>query len=69
MNGGYRAGMARIVIPTLGLVTAVLAAVLLGSIAHNELGITSDTIRTDALTSAGFICVAVACGTLLKRDR
>jgi hypothetical protein len=61
--------MDRLVIPALALVIAVVVAILFGNFAHDDLGIAIDTIRTDALTSAGFLCVIVACGTLLKRNR
>ncbi len=46
---------------------AVLSAILFGSIAHDWLGIATDTIRTDALIAAFFVCVGVAGGTLLRR--
>ncbi len=46
---------------------AVLSAILFGSIAHDRLGIATDTIRTDALIAACFVCVAVAGGALLRR--
>jgi hypothetical protein len=48
---------------------AVFVAILFGDFAYNGLGIAIDTIRTDALASAGFLCVIVACGTFLKRSR
>ena len=46
---------------------AVLSAMLFGSIAHDWLGIATDTIRTDALIAAFFVCVGVAGGALLRR--
>jgi hypothetical protein len=61
--------MGRLVIPALALVMAVFVAILFGDFAYNGLGIAIDTIRTDALASAGFLCVIVACGTFLKRSR
>ena len=46
---------------------AALSAIVFGSIAHDWLGIATDTIRTDALIAASFVCVAVAGGALLRR--
>ncbi len=69
MNGGYHADMTRIVIPILALVIAVMVATLFGIIVHDWLGIPSDAIRIDALTSAAFIGFAAACEALLKRNR
>ncbi len=46
---------------------AVLSAILFGSVAHDWLGIAPDTIRTDALIAAFFVCVGVAGGGLLRR--
>jgi hypothetical protein len=40
---------------------------LVGVVAHNELGIPSDTIRNDALTSAGFISIVLVWGSILRR--
>jgi len=48
---------------------AVFVAILFGDFAYNGLGIPINTIRTDALASAGFLCVIVAFGTFLKRNR
>ena len=63
--------MPRLVVPifVLGaaIMAAVLSAILFGSIAHDWLGIATDTIRTDALIAASFVCVAVAGGALLRR--
>jgi hypothetical protein len=61
--------MARIASPIFALVAAVMAATLFGSTVHDWLGISRDAIRTDALVSATFICIAVACGALLKQNR
>ena len=49
------------------VMAAVLSAMLFGSIAHDWLGIATDTIRTDALIAAFFVCVGVAGGALLRR--
>jgi hypothetical protein len=48
------------------IATAAMAAMMTGSVAHDEFGIPLDTIRTDALSAAGLIFAAVACGSLLK---
>jgi hypothetical protein len=48
------------------LASAALAAMMTGSVAHDDYGIPLDTIRMDALGATGFIFVAVACGSLLK---
>jgi hypothetical protein len=42
---------------------------LLGLIAHDEMGIPNDAIRTDALNAAGLIFAAVSFGALLKRPK
>jgi hypothetical protein len=41
--------MQRLVDVILGLIAAVATALLLGLIAHDEMGIPNDAIRTDAL--------------------
>jgi hypothetical protein len=56
-----------VVISILALAAAAAAAILLGVVAHNELGIPSDTIRNDALTSAGFISIVLVWGSILRR--
>jgi hypothetical protein len=61
--------MGRLVIPALALVAAAGTAILFGTVAHDDLGIAIDTIRSDALTSAGFMIIVVACTNLLKRKR
>jgi hypothetical protein len=53
----------------IALSSAVLAAMLFGTLAHEELGISLDTIRTQALGAAGFVFLAVACGLLLTQKR
>ena len=50
----------------LGLTAAVATALLLGLIARDDVGMSVDTIRTDALAAAGLIFAAVACGSVLK---
>jgi hypothetical protein len=61
--------MGRVIIPILSLTAAVALAVLFGTIAHDDLGIASATIRTDALFSAGFLLMLLAFGNLLRRNR
>jgi hypothetical protein len=61
--------MQRLVDVILGLVAAVATALLLGLIAHDEMGIPNDAIRTDALNAAGLIFAAVSFGTLLGRRK
>jgi hypothetical protein len=46
-----------------------MAATVLGSLAHDGLGIHRDTIRIDALVSAAFIGFALASSTLLRRNK
>ena len=54
------------------LISAATVAVLFGTIAHDNLGIASNTIRADALSSAGFLFIVLAVGnvlSLLRRHR
>ena len=53
----------------IALATAAMAAMMTGSVAHDDFGIPLDTIRTDALSAAGLIFAAVACGSLLTRKK
>ena len=57
--------MKRLVDMILGLTAAVATALLLGLIAHDEIGMSVYAIRTDALSAAGLIFAAVSFGTLL----
>jgi hypothetical protein len=59
----------RVAFLIIALASAATAAMMTGSVAHDEFGIPLDTIRTDALSGAGFIFAAVACGSLLRRRR
>jgi len=52
--------MGRAAVLIIAVATAAMAAMLTGSIAHDEFGIPLDAIRTDALRGAGFIFAAVA---------
>ena len=68
--GSYSPGdMGRVAFLVIAVVTAALAAILTGSIAHDDFGIPLDAIRTDALRGAGLIFAAVACGSLLRRKK
>jgi hypothetical protein len=60
--------MSRVVIPILSLVTAAATAFLFWIVAH-DWGIAVNTIRTDALASAGFILVVLAGASLLTRNK
>jgi hypothetical protein len=48
---------------------AMATALLLGLIARDDVGMSADMIRTDALSAAGLIFVAVATGSLLRRKK
>ena len=53
----------------LGLTAAVATALLLGLIARDDVGMSADMIRIDALSVAGIIFAAVASGSLLRRKK
>ena len=59
--------MARLVTLIFAFGAAVMAAILLATIAHNDLGIARATIRVGALASAAFVGAALASGGLLRR--
>ena len=59
----------RVVISIVALLAAALTAIVFGVVAHNDLGIGTDTIRTDALMSAGFVSFLVAGASLLSRKK
>ena len=61
--------MQRTVDMILGLTAALATALLLGLIARDDVGMSADMIRTDALSAAGIILVAIASGSLLKRKK
>jgi hypothetical protein len=61
--------MKRLLDVMLSLTAAVATALLVGLIARDDIGIPADTIRTDALSVAGLIFVAVSFGTLLGRRK
>ena len=58
--------MKRSVDVILGLTAAVATALLLALIGRDEVGMSADMIRTDALSVAGIIFVAIASGSLLR---
>jgi hypothetical protein len=60
-------GRAAFLITALG--TAAMAAMMTGSVAHDDFGIPFDTIRADALSAAGLIFATIACGSLLTRKK
>jgi hypothetical protein len=57
------------IIPIYVLVAAVMAATVLDIVAHFGFGIAGSTIRTDALAGIIFVGIALAGGTLLKRNK
>jgi uncharacterized membrane protein len=59
----------RAVIFVFALLAAAITAIVFGFIAHDDLGIAAETIRTDALVSAGFIYLALATERLLRRNK
>jgi hypothetical protein len=59
--------MGRVAFLVMALATAGMAAMMTGSIAHDEFGIPLDAIRSDALSAAGLIFAATACASLLTR--
>ncbi len=61
--------MKRSVDATLGLTAAVATALLLALIARDDVGMSADMVRTDALSAAGIIFVAIASGSLLRRKK
>jgi hypothetical protein len=59
--------MGRVIFPIIASAAAAIVAMTTGSLAHDDLGIPLDTIRTGSLSAAGFIFAALAFGSLLKR--
>ena len=53
----------------LSLIAAAVTAILIGMIAHDEMGMAVDAIRTDALSAAGLLFAAVSIGSLPKRKK
>jgi hypothetical protein len=54
---------------TIGVASAAMAAMLTGSVAHDQLGVPLDVIRLDALRAAGFLLVVLTGSWLLMRGR
>jgi hypothetical protein len=52
-----------------GLLAAVATALVLGVVAHDDMGVPLNMIRADALSGAGFILFAIACTSMVKRGR
>ena len=69
MGLSYCRRMQRTVDMILGLTAAVATALLLGLIARDDVGMSADMIRIDALSVAGIVFTAVASGSLLKRKK
>ena len=70
MGLSYCRRMQRTVDMLHGLTAAVVAtALLLGLIARDDVGMSADMIRIDALSVAGIIFAAVASGSLLRRKK
>jgi hypothetical protein len=61
--------MMRLVDQILGLTAAAATALLLGLIAHDDMGMSSSAIRVDALSAAGVILAALSLGSLLARRK
>lgn len=61
--------MGKLIILILALGSAAIAAMVFGTVAHDDLGMSIETIRNQALVSAGFMSVAVACQSLLSRKK
>jgi hypothetical protein len=51
----------------LALLTAILAAFFVATIAHYDMGMRGEAIRTDTLSVAGFLSAAVIVVALFKR--
>lgn len=60
--------MDRYVIPVLAFGVAILAATVIGTLAHQGLGMHRATIRMDALAAAAFIVVALASSGLKRSE-
>jgi hypothetical protein len=61
--------MMRLVDQILGLTAAAATALLLGFIAHDDMGMSLRAIRVDALSAAGVILAALSLGFLLPRRK
>ena len=65
----YRCWMGQALNLLLSLTTAAATAILLGLIARDDMGMSADIVRVDALSTAGLIFAVVAGGSLLKRKK
>ena len=61
--------MKRLVDQILGLTGAAATALLLGLIAHDDMGMSQNTIRAGALSGAGVILASVSFGFLITRRK
>jgi hypothetical protein len=59
--------MGRLPYHLLALLTAILAALFIATIAHYDMGVSREAIRIVALSVAGFIFAAVVAVALFKR--
>ena len=69
MGPSYCRRMQRTVDMILGLTAALATALLLGLIARDDVGMSADMIRADALGAAGIIFAVVVTGSLLRRKK
>jgi hypothetical protein len=58
--------MDRIIVPILAVAGAALTAVVMGYVAHNDLGASHETIRIEALILAAIIGIGLV-GSFLQR--
>ena len=59
--------MDRMVIPIVVAASAVLTAVVLDYVAHNDLGATQDNIRIEALILAAVLGIGLAAGSVIRK--
>ena len=62
----YNSVMERVVVSILALVAAATAAISLGIIANDALGIPPTEIRLNALSGAGFMFVVLVCASVRR---
>ena len=61
--------MGRLLDTILALLGAVAAALILGTVAYDGVGLPRDVIGASAIGGAGLILAAVACGSLMRPKR
>lgn len=61
--------MVRMLNIILALLGAVAAALILGTVAYDGVGLPLDVICASAISGAGLIFAAVACGSLVNRKK